>query len=188
MSFLDLFRKRAEDVYYTRVLVCSLDPAFEAELISDFEAYKRHFESVKLHRFTDPNELVSSLADKYDIVHVLAAVTPTGCLGESQITGTELIEKSVSWGTKLLWLASTNDPQGYIKGFKPNGNKLNLVMTINRGEYRFANFLEKLLSEMKSGASMPVAWNRIAPQIPGQQHPDVPATIFSCGLGQTRFV
>jgi hypothetical protein len=188
MSFLDFFRRRTEDVFYIRVLVCSLDPAFESELIADFEIYRQHFESVKLHRFKDPNELLNSLADRYDIVHVLAAVTLDGYLGEGQITGTELIEKSASWGTKLLWLASSNDPQGYIKGFKPKGKKLNLVMTIDRGEYRFSRFLEKLLSEMQSGSSMPVAWNRIAPQIPGQQHPDVPGTIFYCGLGQVRFV
>jgi len=188
MSFFDLFRRRTEDVFYTRVLVCSLGSAFESELISDFDTYKRHFESVKLQRLKDANELLNSLSDKYDIVHILTPVTSDGCLGESQTNGTELIEKSASWGTKLLWLASTNDPQGYIKGFKPNGSKLNLVMTIDRGGDRFPSFLEKLLLEMQSGSSMPVAWNRIAPQIPGQLHPDAPGTIFYCGRGQVRFL
>ena len=188
MSIFNFLRRRTEDVHFTRVLVCSLGPEFESDLVSDFDTYKRHFESVALSRFKTPEELIDSLSNKYDIVHVLSVVSPSGYLGESEINGTELIEKAASWGSKLLWLANSNDPQGYIKGFKPNGNKLNLVMTIDRGEFRFSNFLEKLFDEMQSGSSMPVAWNRIAPQIPGQPHPDAPETIFYSGLGQVRFL
>jgi len=40
---------------------------------------------------------------------------------------------------------------------------------------------------MQSGLSMPVAWNRIAPQ-QNKEHLDAPVTIFYCGLGQVRFV
>jgi len=188
MSLLNLFKRRTQDVFYTRVLVCSLSTASESELISDFDIYSRHFGSVKLERFTDADQLMRALTDKYDIVHILAPVSSDGHIAGSQITGTELIEKSAGWGTKLLWLASSNEPQGYIHGWKVKDNKLNVVMTIDRGEHRLPNFLEKLLTQMHTGASMPVAWNRIAPQIPGKPHPDAPATIFYSGLGQVRFL
>ena len=187
MAFLDLFRNRTQDVVDPKVLVCSLDSAFEAELVHDSDTYKQYFQSVTVQRFADADELLNSLRAEYDIVHVLAAVTPDGYLGYGRIAGTELIERSTNWGTKLLWIASDNDPDGYIKNFKPNGNKLNLVMTIQRRGEHFPSFLNRLLIEMRSGASMPVAWGRIVPQIPGQEHPDAPDTIFFAGLGQVRF-
>ncbi len=188
MSFLDLFRRRTQDVFYTRVLVCSLGNVHEDELVADHSAYQKYLESVTLKRFADANGLVSALRDKYDIVHVLTAVTADGRIADSEISGTELIQQAALDNTKLLWIASSNDPKGYIKGFKPDGNKLNVVMTIDRRGDCFSNFIAKLLHEMQSGSSMPVAWNKIAPQIPGQEHPGVPASIFYSGLGQVRFV
>lgn len=188
MSVLDLFRKRTQDVFYTRVLVCSVGQVPEDELDRDFNAYQKYLGSVTLQRFADANELVNAFRDRYDIVHVLTAITVDGKIDDSEINGTELIQKAALDNTKLLWIASSNDPKGYIKGFKANGNKLNLVMTIDRRGDCLPNFIGKLLHEMQSGSSMPVAWNRIAPQIPGQEHPDAPASIFYSGLGQVRFV
>jgi hypothetical protein len=124
MSFLDLFRRRTQDVFYTRVLVCSVGHVPEDELDHDFNAYKKYLGSVTLQRFADANGLVKALRDKYDIVHVLTAITVDGRIGNSQISGTELIQQAALDNTKLLWIASGNDPKGYIKGFKPNGNDL----------------------------------------------------------------
>jgi hypothetical protein len=188
MSFLDIFRRRTQDVFYTRVLVCSLGDVPGDELDRDFSAYQKYLGSVTLHRFADANGLLNALRDGYDIVHVLTSVTVDGRIGDSEIGGTELIQKAALDKTKLLWIASSNDPQGYIKGFKPDGNKLNVVMTVDRRGDCLSNFIGKLLHEMRSGLSMPVAWNKIAPQVPGQEHPDAPATIFYSGLGQVRFV
>jgi hypothetical protein len=188
MSFLDLFRRRTQDVFYTRVLVCSLGDLPVDELDRDFSAYQRYLGSVTLQRFADASGLVNAFRDRYDIVHVLTPVTVDGRIGDSEISGTELIQQAALNNTKLLWIASSNDPKGYIKGFKANGNKLNVVMTVDRRGDCMSNFIGKLLHEMQSGLSMPVAWNKIAPQIPGPEHPDAPATIFYCGLGQVRFV
>lgn len=188
MSLLGLFRKRTQDVHFTRVLVCSLGDASSDELNRDFAAYRKFLQSVVLQHFDGAQELLKALGNGYDIVHLLTAVSPDGRIGASDITGTELIERAAQCGTKLLWIGSSNDAQGYIKGFKPNGNRLNLVMTIDRRENRHSEFIERLLGEMQSGSSMPVAWNKIAPQIPGKQHLDTPDAIFSSGLGQIRFV
>jgi hypothetical protein len=188
MSLLDHFRRRTQDVHYTRVLVCSLGDASEDALNRDFNAYRKHLESVTLQHFEDTDGLVNALRAGYDIVHVLTVVAPDGTIGKGEMTGTELIERATQSGTKLLWIGTGNDAEGYIKGFKPNGNRLNLVMTIDRRENRHSDFIEKLFLEMQSGLSMPVAWNRIAPQIPGKQHPDAPYTIFYSGIGQIRFV
>jgi hypothetical protein len=188
MSILDLFRRRTQDVPYTRVLVCALGEASEDDLGPDCEAYRKHLESVTLQRFADAGEFLNSLRNKYDIVHVLASVSADGKVGETEITGSELIEQSALSGTKLLWMAGNSDPQSYIKGFKPNGIRQNVVMTIDRRGDCLPKFIESLLGEMQSGSSMPVAWNKLAPQIPGEEHSDAPVSIFYAGLGQIRFV
>ena len=188
MSFLDLYRRRTQDVFYTRVLVCSVGDIPQEELDRDFSAYQKYLGSVTLQRFADASGLVNAFRGRYDIVHVLTPVTVDGRIGDSEISGTELIQRAALDNTKLLWIASSNDPKGYIKGFKANGNKLNVVMTIDRRGDCLSNFIGKLLHEMQSGLSMPVAWNKIAPQIPGQEHPDAPVLIFYCGLGKVRFV
>jgi hypothetical protein len=121
MSFLDLFRRRAQDVFNTRVLGCSLGDAPEDGLNRDLGAYQKYLGSVTVQRFADANGLVNAFRSKYDIVHVLTAITVDGRIGESEISGTELIQQAALDNTKLLWIASSNDPQGYIKGFNPNG-------------------------------------------------------------------
>jgi hypothetical protein len=188
MSFIDLFRKQPKAPLNPKVLVCSLGPTFEAFIREDEGAYRRFSSDMTIKNLADANDLLSEVSAGYDIVHLYTTVTPDGCIGTSNITGTKLIERATSAGTKLLWIANGNDPAGYIKNFKLNRNRLNLVMTIDRLGTKFPDFLRELFGEMNSGASMPVAWNRIVPQIPGRDHPDAPATIFSNGLGQTRFI
>ena len=61
MSLLDLFRRRTQDVFYTRVLVCSLGEVSDDELDRDFNAYRKHLESVALQHFVDVNRLVNSI-------------------------------------------------------------------------------------------------------------------------------
>jgi len=83
---------------------------------------------------------------------------------------------------KLLWLASQNKPEGYIKGFKAAGKPLNLVLTIDRKGPRFSTFLVHLLRKMSAGETMPVAWVSLAPQSSNDpRNQDAPACIFAAG-------
>jgi hypothetical protein len=85
---------------------------------------------------------------------------------------------------KLLWLASENKPEGYIKGFKVAGKALNVVLTIDRKNSRFTRFLESLLRRMSSGETMPVAWVALSPQNSNDpRNQDAPACIFAAGRG-----
>ncbi len=74
------------------------------------------------------------------------------------ISGTKLIQMCCDTGVKLLWIASENNSQAYIKGFKADGKRLNLVMTMNRQGNKFSVFLEELLSRMNAGEAMLGAW------------------------------
>ena len=118
-------------------------------------------------------------------MHLLSDVTESGTIKDNsghEITGTELIQHCCDQNVKLLWAASDNPPERYIKGFGARGKRLNLVMTLNRRGSNFRSFLKKLLSQMAYGSPMPVAWNDICPQIPRSEQLDTPESIFSQGV------
>jgi hypothetical protein len=122
---------------------------------------------------------------------LICDVTENGTTVDSsghEITGSELIQRCCDQNVKLLWLASDNPPERYIKGFGARGKRLDLVMTLKRKGPNFPSFLEKLLSRMAYGDAMPIAWNDICPQIPRSEHPDAPESIFFAGRGGVRLL
>lgn len=141
--------------------------------------------------FAGLDHLLNAIRNGYDVVHLFADVSAAGIISGADGTnclGTELIDSCCDAGVKLLWIASGNHPDGYIKGFRAKGKPLNLVMTIDRKGSGFSIFLAKLLSKMAAGETMPGAWVAIAPQAPKNPHAsDMPATIFAAGNGSAKF-
>jgi len=189
MSISDLFRK--DEVRGTKVLVCALDGRFDDLLKGDAEVYGRYYRATTTEVLPSIQALIGRLDQKYDIVHLLCDVTPNGTIADAkgeEITGTELIQRCCDQNVKLLWSGSDNPPERYIKGFGARGKRLNLVMTLNRKGPNFRGFLQRLLSQMAYGNTMPVAWNDLCPQIPGSDHSDAPESIFFAGRGGVRLL
>jgi hypothetical protein len=188
LGVFDFFRK--DEVLGSKVLVCGLDPRFEELMTADSQIYKRFYPSTVATLFSSVLELHQALASQqYDVVHLFCDVPPNGVFTDQEgnrITGTELLEKSCESNVKLLWIASNNQPDRYINGFNARGKRINLVMTIDRSESNFSNFLDKLLFRMFYGDTMPVAWNDLSPQVPGHLHSDSPSCIFFAGRGGVR--
>lgn len=185
MGILGLFRKK-DEVVGAKVLVCALDSRFADLLRADTETYRRYYPATTATTFVNIDELMKAITQSYDVVHLLCEVSASGAIEGSNIIGTELIERCCASNVKLLWVASSNAADGYIKGFKARGKRLNLVMTINRHGPKFSNFLEKLLAMIVDGDTMPVAWNALRPQVPGSGHQDSPDAIFFAGRGSVR--
>jgi hypothetical protein len=185
MGILGLFRGR-DEVVKSKVLVCALNSRFADLVRADSETYKRCYPATTATTFSNIDELIKAITRGYDVVHLLCDVSPSGAIDGSNIIGTELIERCCASNVKLLWVASSNAAEGYIKGFKARGKRLNLVMTIDRHGPQFSNFLEKLLTRMSSGDAMPAAWNELCPQVPGSSHQDSPDAIFFAGRGTVR--
>src|SRR6185312_8575208 len=184
MGILDLFRK--DEVFGAKVLVCALDNRFNDLLQQDFQVYSQYYRATMTEVFPTIQALLASLEQKYDIVHILCDVTTKGMIRDSngrEITGTELIQRCCELNVKLLWAASDNPADAYIKGFGARGKRINLVMTLGRKGGNFSGFLQRLLSRVAYGETMPVAWNQLAPQIPGSDHADAPESIFFAGRG-----
>lgn len=179
---------KPEEVHGTKVLVCSLEPKFDELRRADSDTYSQFYPSTAVTGFHSVRDLLGGVRG-YDVVHLLADVSPIGLITDgngNQLVGTDLIEACCNWDVKLLWLASDNKPDRYVRGFKAV-KPLNLVMTINRNGPGFVNFLRQLLSRMSRGEPMPVAWAALASQTPDDpRHAHLPATIFSAGRGGVK--
>jgi hypothetical protein len=191
MGIKDLFSKRSRDeVLGSKVLVCSLDPKFAEMLSTDAASYGRFYPTPTATTFASIEALLGAIGQGYDIVQLFCDVSPEGVMSDgsgAKITGTALIEKCCDSDVKLLWVASENKPEAYIKGFKAAGKPLNLVMTINRQGPKFLVFFEELLSRMSSGETMPVAWVAVSPQSPNDpRQKDSPACIFAAGRAAVK--
>jgi hypothetical protein len=190
MGIFDLFWK--DKVVGAKVLVCALDTRFEDLLKEDSEVYRRYYPATTTEMLPTIQALLGRLEQWYDIVHVLCDVTEQGTITDAngnEITGTQLIQNCCDQNVKLLWAASDNSPDFYIKGFGARLRKrLNLVVTIHRKGVNFPASLQKLLSRMSHGDTMPVAWNDLWPQVPGSHHPDAPESILFAGRGGVRLL
>ncbi|HSZ01701.1 MAG TPA: hypothetical protein VK788_19550 [Terriglobales bacterium] len=169
----------------TKVLVASLDPKFSVLAQTDTNSYRKFYSNTAEGLFNCIGELRETICSGYEIVHLFSDVLPNGSIvdtaGET-VLGSDLIKSCTQSGVKLLWVASANKAEGYIKGFNLSGMPMNLVMTISRSESNFPSFLENLLSKMSGGQPMPVAWVAIAPQTQlDPQHRILPECIFAAG-------
>ncbi|MCX6851659.1 MAG: hypothetical protein NTY98_22385 [Verrucomicrobia bacterium] len=109
---------------------------------------------------------------------------------DGRISGTsgglrDLIRDS---GARVVVVASENPSEGCIATAKNSDyGHANLVLTLNRRGAVFPAFFSRLFSLMMIGTSMPMAWVKLAPQIPGLDHADCPGTIFLAEAGQISF-
>ena len=186
LAIRDLFSKRGEhEVVGTKILLASLDPKFAELAKADSNCYSQFYHAPTVLVLESIPELLGTIDKGYDIVHLFCDVSPEGTISDGRggkIVGTTVIQSCCNSDVKLLWVASENKAEGYIKGFKAAGKRLNLVMTVSRNGSKFPLFLEKLLSRMSMGETMPTAWVSISPQSPKDpRQQDSPGCIFSAG-------
>jgi hypothetical protein len=126
-----------------------------------------------------------SAAPKCDVLLVYARISDAGKVANSEQNLRGIIRDA---GATVVIVASENSGDAYIAGSSKTGyGSANLVMTIDRGGKRFSAFFVRLFKKMFSGTTMPVAWVKLVPQVPGMDHPDAPGTIFAAEAGQVTF-
>src|SRR5262245_14658651 len=82
-------------------------------------------------------------------------------------------------GAAVVVVAMNNTGESYIAAARQRPfDYANVVMTIDRKGAALPTFLSRLFQKMNAGTPMPVAWNELAPQIPGVHHADAPDAIF----------
>jgi hypothetical protein len=120
-----------------------------------------------------------------DVLFIYARVQSSGVVEGSQSGLREIIRDS---GALVVVVATENKLEAYIAGARKKlyGNA-NLVMTFERRGARFPAFFARLFKMMFDGETMPIAWVKLVPQIPGAEHEDAPGTIFAAEAGQVTF-
>jgi hypothetical protein len=190
MGLKDLFRRRTrEEVFGSKVLVCGLGLQFQEGVAADGEIYERYYRSVETATFSEIRELMDAVSRSPDIIHLFCNVSPGGEIANpdgTPVVGTELLDRCCEFNVKLLWIASDNESEVYIAGFKARGKRMNLVMTLKRNDPKFSRFLDQILFRMFYGDTLPVAWVDVSPQIPGSTNPDLPSAIFYAGRGGVK--
>ncbi len=185
MNKTDLFTRRTQKtVTGSKVLTSTIDPRFRESFDADSEVYMRHYRCVDALLLSGIAGLLGAIENSYDIVHLFSPLAPGGLLmdtGGMTLIGSELIERCCERDVKLLWIANENKAEDYVKGFRVAGKPLNLILTISRNGTRFTGFLDKLLSRIASGETLPVAWAALVPQANGPWQQDLPGCIFFAG-------
>src|SRR5260370_34070087 len=116
-----------------------------------------------------------------DVLMIYAQVQSDGRIGGLR----DIMRKS---NAPIVVIASENEGSSYVAAGKRTGyGQANLVMTLNRKVPAFANFFTQLFSKMLHGESMPMAWVRLAPQIPGLEHENVPGAVLAAEAGPVAF-
>ena len=120
-----------------------------------------------------------------NVLFLYCHIEPDGSIRGYNRSVREVIRDS---GAAVVVVATENSAESYIASTKKQRyGHANLVMVLDRRGDVFPRFFQRLFTEMKRGVSMPVAWVKLAPQIPGADHADCPDTIFSCEAGQLAF-
>lgn len=120
-----------------------------------------------------------------NVLFVYCCIGAAGRIEGSSLSLRELIRDSRA---AVVVVASEKSAAAYIAaGKNEKYGKANLAMTLYRKGAVFPDFFRRLFTEMQRGVSMPVAWLKLAPQVPGSEHPDCPDTIFACEVGQLVF-
>lgn len=127
----------------------------------------------------------STTPPKCEVLFVYCDFTVDGGVVGSAAGLREIIRDS---GAYVVVVASENPAENSGAAVKPTGyGQANLVVTLERRGTAFGSFYRRLFDAMANGLSMPVAWVKLAPQIPGHDDPSVPSGYMACELGQIAF-
>jgi len=120
-----------------------------------------------------------------DVLMIYAQAQSDGRIGGCSEGLRDIIRKS---NAPIVVIASENEGSSYVAAGKRTGyGQANLVMTLNRKGPAFTIFFTQLFSKMFHGESMPMAWVRLAPQIPSLEHENVPGSIFAAEVSHVVF-
>lgn len=120
-----------------------------------------------------------------DVLMLYATVKADGAIHHTTHSLREIITKSRA---PIVVVATENSAESYIAASKSTGlGKANLVMTMTRNGQIFPTFFKELFGMMHHGVTVPMAWVKLAPQIPGREQRNVPGTVCSMEVTHVLF-
>jgi hypothetical protein len=177
LKAMGLFRRPTFVIKSPRLGILNLKGASAADHIAtDRSALSTFFSSIDESEATVPS---------CDVLFLYCDLTADGAVAGSESSFREIIRDS---GATVVVVASDNSAEHYMAAGKLAAyGMVNLAMTIDRKGEAFPSFYKRLFDYMSQGISMPVAWVKIAPQIPSAAHQSCPSAICSLERGQVEF-
>lgn len=127
----------------------------------------------------------SDVAQKCQVLFIYCTVDANGSIEGSSSRIRTLIKDA---GAYIAVVASENAPDSYMKALGiRNDWSANIALVVDRKGDKFCTFFTELFKAMFQGNSMLMAWVKLAPQIPGRDHPDAPSTIMAAEAGHLTF-
>jgi hypothetical protein len=124
-------------------------------------------------------------APECEVIFIYVSVGAEGKSGGTRSGIRELIKAA---GAFVAVVATENSPDRYLTALGARNDwGANIVLVIDRKDRKFAIFCARLFEAMFKGESMLSAWVKLAPQIPGVEHPDAPGTIMLAEAGHITF-
>jgi hypothetical protein len=147
-----------------------------ALLESDRRAISPHFTSTKTS---------TDVAPKSDVLFLYCSVDTNGKVIGYDKSIRDYIKEANAY---IAVVAAENSGDSYFKAVnRRNSWSANIVLIINRREEKFPVFFQRLFQAMLNGTTMLMAWVELAPQIPGDDHPDCPEAIMLAEAGHITF-
>jgi hypothetical protein len=178
-----------EIVRGTKVLVAYVDDETKILAEQDAEIYAKYYPKPELALISGMFDL-SSLVSGKDVFHLVSTLDDDGTvrLGSTSVDLNQILRQCSISNVKLLWLANLCMEHGFTNA-KAKPAAVHLVVTIDRRESLFGEFLDRLLGIMSRGISMPVAWVKLVPQYAAApEHKLVPGAVFIANRGQIQLL
>jgi hypothetical protein len=119
-----------------------------------------------------------------DVLMIYATIKADGAVENTERSLRQIISESQA---PIVVVATENSAESYIAAGKhPRSSNANLVMTLKRNGQIFPEFFKELFGMMHRGITMPMAWVKLAPQIPREQK-NVPGTICAMEVSHVLF-
>ena len=120
-----------------------------------------------------------------DVLMIYATIEADGVIQNAAHSLREIIHNSHA---PIAVVATENSVQSYMAaGKSARSGKANLVMTLKRNGQIFPEFFKQLFGMMHNGVTMPMAWVKLAPQVSGTEHDNVPETICAMEVTHVLF-
>ena len=120
-----------------------------------------------------------------DVLMMYARIDSSGAIQNATNCLREIIYESHA---PVVIIATENSAPSYVAASKSGGRgRANLVMTLQRKAGSFPIFFKELFTMMYQGTTMPMAWVKLVPQIPGAKHENVPGTVCAMEISHILF-
>jgi hypothetical protein len=178
---------RIANIDNPKIVLLQIGNVSQSQLDSDKGIYSDFYSNVTTKTVNDLKGLTDFIGNSsFDLFHLFVDIDMEGNIfdgTQNKINIYKLVDLIQTRDAKYIFFAKDNPVEGYNKGAQAIKHTTNVVMTLERKENNFPDFFRKVFSKVSKGQPFPVAWNEIAPQIPGAMHENIPVTLAVMGAG-----